>query len=200
VASLARPGGNITGLSVQMTEIVAKQLEILKEALPQVTRVGVLFTPTAPSHRPALQAIEAAAEKLGVQLHMVPVQAVEDFEEAFATMARERVGGFLAVGAVLFTSQRALLAELALKHRLPGVGSNNALVEAGGLMTYAADTYDMTRRSAAYIDKILKGAKPADLPVQQPTRFQLVINLKTAKALGIEIPPAILARADVVIE
>jgi putative tryptophan/tyrosine transport system substrate-binding protein len=200
VASLPRPGGNITGLSVQLTEIVVKQLEILKEALPRATRIGVLFSPTAPSHRPALQAIEAAAEKLGVQLHMVPVQAVENFEEAFVTMARERVGGFLAVGAQLFNSQQALLAELALKHLLPGMVGNNALVEAGGLMTYAADTYDMTRRSAAYIDKILKGAKPADLPVQQPARFQLVINLKTAKALGLTIPLSILARADKVIE
>ena len=122
VASLPRPGGNITGLSVQLTEIVVKQLEILKEALPQVTRIGVLFSPTAPSHRPALQAIEAAAENLGVQVHMVPVRTGEDFEGAFATMSRERVGGFLAVGAIIFTAQRALLAELALKHRVAGGG------------------------------------------------------------------------------
>jgi len=200
VASLPRPGGNITGLSVQLPEIVTKQLQILTEAVPHATRIGVLFTPTAPSHRPALQAVEAAADKLGVQLHMVPVQTIEDFKGAFATMVRERVGGFLAVGAVLITAQRALVAELALKHRLPGIFNNKAIVEAGGFMSYATDLPDQIRRAATYIDKILKGAKPADLPVEQASRYQLVINLKTANALGLTIPPSILARADEVIE
>ena len=200
VASLPRPGGNITGLSAMLTELVAKQLEILKEALPHVTRIGVLFTPTAPSHRPALQAVEAAAGKLGVQLHMASVQTVEDFEGAFATMARERVGGFLAVGAQLFSSQQALLADLALKHRLPGMFNAKEIVEAGGLMSYAADLPNLARRAATYVDKILKGVKPADLPVEQASRYQFVINLKTANALGLTIPPSVLARADEIIE
>jgi putative ABC transport system substrate-binding protein len=200
VASLARPGGNITGLSVMLPELVAKQLEILTEAVPQATRIGVLFTPTAPSHRPALQAVEAAAGKLGVQLHMASVQTVEDFEGAFATMAREGVGGFLAVGANFITSQRALLAALALKHRLPGIFNVREIVEAGGFMSYATDLQDITRRAATYIDKILKGMKPADLPVEQASKYQFVINLKTAKALGLTVPDKLLGIADEVIE
>jgi putative ABC transport system substrate-binding protein len=200
VASLPRPGGNITGLTVILTDLVAKQLEVLKEAVPQATRIGVLFSPTAPSHRPAVQAVETAGEKLGVQLVMVPARTVEDFEEAFSTMSREKAGGFLVAGAALFSSDRARLADLALKHRLPGTFGNKEYVEAGGLMSYGADLNDMVRRAAAYIDKILNGAKPADLPVEQASKYQLVINLKTAKALGIEVSPTLLARADEVIE
>jgi putative ABC transport system substrate-binding protein len=172
----------------------------LKEAVPQATRIGVLFNPTTPSHPPALQAVEAASEKLGVQLLMVPVRTVEDFEGAFATMTRERARGFLAVGSPLFLVQRVPLAELALKHRLPSVFGQKEPVEAGGLMSYAADTNDLTRRAAMYIDKILKGVKPVDLPVEQASKYELVINLRTANALGIEIPPTLLARADEVIE
>jgi ABC-type uncharacterized transport system substrate-binding protein len=200
VASLARPGGNITGLTIILTDLVAKQLEILKEAVPQATRVGVLFGPTAPSHRPAVQAVETAGARLGVQLVMVPVRTVEDFEGAFSTMSREQVGGFLVVSEPVTVSHRARFADLALKHRLPGMFGTKENVEAGGLMSYSADFNDMMRRAATYIDKILKGAKPADLPVEQASKYELVINLKTAKALGLEIPDKLLALADEVIE
>jgi putative tryptophan/tyrosine transport system substrate-binding protein len=200
VASLARPGGNITGLTIILTDLVAKQLEILKEAVPQATRIGVLFSPTAPSHRPALQAVETAGARLGVQLVMVPVRTGEDFEGAFSTMSREQVGSFLVVSAPLTISHRARLAELALEHRLPGMVGSKENVEAGGLMNYGADFNDMFRRVATYIDKILKGAKPADLPVEQASKYELVINLKTAKAIGLTVSEAFLLRADKVIE
>jgi putative ABC transport system substrate-binding protein len=200
VASLARPGGNITGLSAQLTEIVVKELEIMKQALPHMRRIGVVLTLTAPSHRPAAHALEAAAQQLGVQLLTVPVRTPEDLDGAFAMMARERVNGFLMVASPLSRSQRALLAELSLKHRLAGMFGVTDNVEAGGLMSYAADFGDLTRRAATYIDKILKGAKPDDLPVEQPTKYELVINLKTAKALGLTIPKSLLQRADQVIE
>ena len=200
VASLPRPGGNITGLSMMFTEIVEKQLEILTETVPHAPRLGVLFAPITPSHAPALQAIETASQKLGVAVHKVPVRTAEDFEGAFTMMAQERVGGFLALGSPLITSQRALLAELGLKHRLPGMFANEDIMEAGGLMSYAPDLRDLTRRAATYIDKILKGVKPAGLPVEQATKYRLVINLKPAEALGLTVPPSILARADKVIE
>jgi putative tryptophan/tyrosine transport system substrate-binding protein len=200
VASLPRPGGNITGLTVILTDLVAKQLEVLKEAVPQATRIGVLFSPTAPSHRPAVQAVETAGEKLGVQLVMVPARTVEDFEGAFSAMTREHVGGFLDVSSPLTVSHRARLADLALKHRLPGMFGTKEMVEVGGLMSYGADFNDMVQRAATYIDKILKGAKPADLPVEQASKYELVINLKTAKANGLTISEAFLLRADKVIE
>ena len=200
VASLPRPGGNITGLSVLQTDLTAKALEIFTEAVPQATRLGVLWNPTAPSHRPTLQAAEAAGSKLGVQLLMVPARTVEDFEGAFATMARERMDGFFVAASTLTLSQRALLAELAVKHRLPSMFGTRDNVEAGGLMSYAPDHRDLTRRAATYIDKIIKGAKPADLPVEQASKYQLLINLKTAKAIGLDVSPMLLARADEVIE
>ncbi len=200
VASLARPGGNITGLSMLLTELVAKELEIMKQALPHMARVGVLVTTTAPSHRPASHAVEAAARQLGLQVLAAPVRTAEDLHGAFAMMARERVNGVLAVASPLTRSQRALLAELSLKHRLPGMFGTRENVEAGGLMSYAPDLVDLTRRAATYIDKILKGLKPADLPVERASKYELVINLKTAKALGITIPPSVLLRADQVIE
>jgi putative tryptophan/tyrosine transport system substrate-binding protein len=200
VASLARPGGNITGLSMLLTDLLVKELEILKEALPHATRIGVLWNPTTPSHPLVLKAVEAAGEKLGVLLHMAPARTVADIGEAFSSMRQERLDGFLLLGSPLFSAQRATLGELALKQRLPGMFSLKEDVEAGGLISYSADTLDLFRRSAFYIDRILKGEKPADLPVQQPTRFQLVINLKTAKALGLEVPPTLLTRADEVIE
>jgi len=200
VASLARPGGNITGLSMVLTELVAKELEIMKQALPHMTRVGVVLTSTAPSHRPASHAVEAAAKKLGVQILTVPVRTSEDLDGAFAMMARERVHGFLFVASPLSRSQRTLLAELSLKYRLAGMFGIRENVEAGGLMSYAPDLGDLTRRAATFIDKILKGAKPADLPVEQASKYELVINLKTARSLGITIPPSVLLRADQIIE
>ena len=200
VASLARPGGNITGLSMVLTELAAKELEMLNEALPQAKRIGVLWNPATPSHRLAVQAVAAAGEKLAVQLLMLPLVKAEDFDVAFATMSRERADGFLEVPSVFTLPYRNLLAELALRHRFPSMFGRKDNVEAGGLMSYSADTIDLHRRAAVYIDKILRGAKPADLPVEQASKYALVINLKTAKALSLEIPPMVLARADEVIE
>jgi putative tryptophan/tyrosine transport system substrate-binding protein len=201
VTSLPRPGGNITGLSVAQSEFTAKSMEILKETVPYAAGIGVLWTPTAPSGRLTLQAAEAAGEKLGLQVRGVSVLAVEDFAEAFATMARDRADAVLVHGAALTARHnRPLLAELALKHRLPSMFQVGENVQAGGLMCYTPDHLELTRRSAVYIDKIFKGAKPADLPVEQASKYRLVINLKTAAALGLTIPPAILARADEVIE
>ena len=201
VASLARPGGNITGLSVLLSELTAKALEILKEVVPEAKRFGVLSDPTVPSHVPTMRAAEAAAEKLGVTLHTVLVRAVEEFEEAFAKMARADVQAvFVAAQALTVRSRPELLAQLALKYRLPSMFGARDNVAAGGLMSYAPDFVDLHRRAATYIDKILKGSKPADLPVEQASQYQLIINLKTAKALGLTIPPSLLARADEVIE
>jgi putative ABC transport system substrate-binding protein len=146
----------------------------VREAVPQATRISVLFSPTAPSHRPALQALETAGQTLGVQLQLVPVRTVEDFDGAFAMMAREDVGGCLVVAAPIFFSHRARVAELALKHLLPATFGGREYVEAGGFMTYSGDLNDLVRRAAAYIDKILKGAKPADLPVEQASKYELV--------------------------
>jgi ABC-type uncharacterized transport system substrate-binding protein len=200
VASLSRPGGNITGLSELTTELNAKALEVLKEVVPRATRIGVLWNPTTPSQVPGLQSVKIAGEKLGLALHMVSVATVEDFDAALASVARERVDALFVVPAPITVMQGARLAELALKHRLPTMFGSKENVEAGGLMSYGADRSDLVRRAALYIDKILKGAKPADLPVEQASKYQLVINLKTAKALGLEIPPSLLARADEVIE
>jgi putative ABC transport system substrate-binding protein len=201
VASLARPGGNVTGLADLQPDTATKRLEIFKEALPHATRFGVLWSATAPSHRPILQAVEPASNKLGLQLHMLSVAAGEEFEGALATMARERDDGvFVLSSALTARDHRVLLAELALKHRLPTVFGTRENVVAGGLMSYGPDHVDLTRRAATYIDKILKGAKPADLPVEQASQYQLVINLKAAKALGLTIPPSLLARADELIE
>jgi putative tryptophan/tyrosine transport system substrate-binding protein len=193
VVSLAHPGGTITGLSDLLTDLVAKQLEMLKEAMPQARRIGVLWNPTTPSHQRAVPAVKAAGEKLGAQLLMIPARSVEEFDGAFSTMTREHVGGFLAVASPLTHLQRVPLAEFALKHRLPGIFSRKENVEAGGLMSYGADRSDLYRRAATYIGKILKGAKPADLPVEQASKFQMMINLKTARALGLDVPPCSLA-------
>jgi putative ABC transport system substrate-binding protein len=201
VASLGRPGGNMTGLADIQSVITPKRLEILKETVPQATRFGVLFSPTAPSYRPFLQAAEATGGKLGIQLLTVSVSTVADFDGAFAKMAQGRVGAVLVHAAALTARQNTqLLAELALKHRLPTMFGNKDYVVAGGLMSYAPDHIDLSRRAAVYIDKILKGAKPADLPVEQASKYLLVINLKTAKALGLTIPPSLLQQADEVIE
>ena len=200
VASLPRPGGNITGLSMLLTDLVAKELEILTQAIPHATQIGVLWNPTAPSHQFALTAVKTAGEKLGVRLVLVPARSADDFKGAFSTMSQAGVAGILVIASPLSAIQRVPLAELALKHRLPEMVGTREEVEAGGFMSYGADIDDLYRRAALYIDKIFKGAKPADLPVEQASKYQLVINLKTAKALGIELPPTLLARADEVIE
>jgi ABC-type uncharacterized transport system substrate-binding protein len=200
VASLAQPGGNITGLSMLLTELAAKGLEMMKEATPHAARIGVLWNPTTPSHVRALKAIEGAAEKLSVELHIAAAQTPDDFDGAFSAMAGEATGAFLVVASPLFVAQRVPLAKFALKYRLPGMFPFKEHVEAGGLMSYGADRDDLYRRAALYIDKILRGSKPADLPVEQASKYQLVINLKTARAIGLELPPTLLARADEVIE
>src|SRR5439155_5230454 len=201
VSSLARPGGNATGLADIQTVITPKRFEILKAAVPQATRFGVLWTPTAPSGRPFLRAVEDTGGKLGVQLLTVSVSTVAEFDGAFAKMAQGRAGAVLVHAAALTARHnRALLAEVALKHRLPTMFGGRDNVVVGGLMSYAPDHLDLTRRSAVYIDKILKGARPAELPVEQASKYQLVINLKTASALGLSIPSSILRRADEVIE
>jgi putative tryptophan/tyrosine transport system substrate-binding protein len=201
VASLARPGGNATGMATVQPDLATKRLAIFKEALPHATRFGVLWSATAPSYLSVLQAVEPASQKLGVQLQMIPVAAAEDFEGALATMARERSDGvFVVQSSLMGRSHPALLAELALKYRLPTIHGSRENVVAGGLMSYAPDHVDLTRRAATYIDKILKGIKPADLPVEQASKYQLVINLKTAKALGLDLPWQLQQLADEVIE
>jgi putative ABC transport system substrate-binding protein len=194
VASLPRPGGNITGLSELASELDAKELEMLKDVLPRATRIGVLWNPTTPSHTPGLDSVKAASQKLGLALHMASAATADEFEAALASMAQASVDGFLVVPSPLTVMQSARLAELALRFRLPGMFSAKENVEAGGLMSYGVDRNDLARRAALYIDKILKGAKPGDLPVEQASKYELVINLKTAKALGVEIPPTLLAR------
>ena len=178
----------------------AKDLEMFKDALPQASRIGILWNPTTPSHPPALKAVEAAGAMLEVSLHMVPMSTVEDLDGAFATMTRERLDGFLVVASPVALSQRARLAELALAHRLPGVFASKENVEAGGFMSYGPDNDDLTRRAALYIVKILNGTKPADLPVEQATKFELVVNLKTVKVLGLKISESFLLRANEIIE
>ena len=200
VASLAHPGGNITGVSMVLTELAAKGLEILKQAIPDVTRVGVLWNPTTPSHVKVIEQIEIAGRALGVQLLMTPVRTVGDFEQAFSSMKSATTGGFLVPPSPLTNSQPGALADLGLRYKLPGMFGNKDNVTAGGLMSYGADFNYMYRHAAIYIDKILKGEKPADLPVEQASKYDLVLNLKTARALGLEFPPTLLARANEVIE
>ena len=200
VASLARPGGNITGLTIIMTETNVKALELLKEAVPGLSRVAVLWNPATPSHGPGLKAVEVAGRALGLQLQSVPVRSATEFDSAFLAIVRERAGGVLVLSTPLFIAGGRQLAELAIKHKLPTMFGPRENAETGGLLSYGPDRADLFRRAATYVDKILKSAKPADLPVQQATKFELVINMKTAKALGLTIPPSVLRRADQVIQ
>ena len=200
VVSLARPGGNITGLSMLLTDLVPKELVILTEVVPHAKRIAVLSNPTTPSVSPAMKAVDAAGQLLGLQLVKVPAQATEDFVGAFGVMAREHAEALMVVASPLFITHRELLADLALQHRLPAMFGSKEFVQAGGLMSYSADLTDLHRRAASYIDKILKGVKPNELPVEQASKFELVINRRTAKAIGITIPPTLIARADEVIE
>jgi putative ABC transport system substrate-binding protein len=200
VASLARPGANVTGLSIMMTETNVKGLELLKEAVPGLARVAVLWDPATPSHGPGLKAIEAAGPVLGVRIQPVAVRSATEFDSAFSAIVRQRAGGVLVLSTPIFIAGAKRLAELALKHKLPSMFGPKHHVEAGGLMSYSPSRADLYRRGAVYVDKILKGAKPADLPVEQPMRFELVLNMKTAKALGITFPPTIMVRAEQVIQ
>ena len=200
VASLARPGGNITGLAVLMTDLAPKGLELLISAVPVAQRIAVLWNPDTPSHTPALKAMEEAGRTLRVQLQAVGARSAAELESAFAAMARARAQAVLVLGAAIFLAERQRVAELAIKHRLPTMSMLKDVVDAGGLMSYSPNYDDLYRRGAIYVDKILKGAKPAALPVEQATKFELVINLKTAKALGLTIPPSLLQRADEIIQ
>jgi putative tryptophan/tyrosine transport system substrate-binding protein len=200
VASLARPGGNITGPTLSSEQLMGKGLELLREVVPNVTRVAVLWNPTNPGNTPQLREAEAAAAASGVRLLPVEARAPAEIDRVFVAMARERAGALLVLMDVMFYDRRKQITALAAKNRLPAVYPYSVFADAGGLMSYAASRSDMYRQIAVYVAKILKGAKPADLPVEQPTKFELVINLKTAKALGLTIPPSLLARADQVIE
>jgi putative ABC transport system substrate-binding protein len=201
IASLARPGGNVTGVSGYAgLESVAKQLELLKDTVPKIRRVAVLSNPANAYHQLAIREVNVAARSLGVQLQLLEARGPNEFDGAFAAMAKERVGALLVLSDVIFNSHRTRLADLAARSRLPAAYGVRESVEAGGLMSYGPDFHDLYRRSATYVDKILRGATPADLPVEQPTEFELVINLKTAKALGLTIPRSVLGRAVHVIE
>ena len=200
VSSLARPGGNVTGLSRQSRDLIGKNVQLLKEALPETVRVGALASPSDPLRLAMVADAEDAARSLGVQLKIVEAGAPTELESAFSTLHTERVGAVLVLGGAGFYLNRRRIAELALRNRLPSVFQNREFVEAGGLLSYAPSTSANYRRAAFFVDRILKGAKPADLPVEEPTTFELVINLKTAKALGLTIPPSLLQRADQVIE
>jgi putative ABC transport system substrate-binding protein len=200
VASLARPGGNITGLANLQTDLGPKALELLISAVPGTKRIAVLWSPDQPSHAPGLKALEEAGRTLRVELQAVGARTGAELEGAFSAMARARPQAVLMLASAFSIGERQRVAELAITHRLPTMFQARDHVEAGGLMSYAPNYDDLYRRGAVYVDKILKGAKPADLPVEQATKFELIINLKTAKALGLTIPQSLLQRADEVIQ
>jgi putative ABC transport system substrate-binding protein len=199
VASLARPGGNVTGVTTLTTELSAKRLELARDIVPGASRLAILGD-TGAATTNQIRDTKAAARALGVRLDAVTVWRPTELDGAFSTIARERPALLLIISTPMFFGGRRRLADLALKHRLPTVHADPEYAEAGGLIAYGINLGELFRRAAVYVDKILKGAKPADLPVEQPTRFELVVNLKTAKALGLTIPPSVLARADQVIE
>ena len=200
VSSLARPGGNITGLSLMVPDLDGKRLELLKEAFPKVTRVAFLWRAGGTRGNLALTVMEAAAKALGLKLLSLEVRSLDDFESAFARAKREGAQALITTTGSLINTQQRRVLDFAAKNRLPAIYHYSEFVEAGGLMSYAPDNTDVWRRAATYVDKILKGAKPADFPVEQPTKFEFVINLKAAKQIGVTIPPNLLARANRVIK
>jgi putative ABC transport system substrate-binding protein len=200
VASLSRPGGRITGLTQMASDLSAKQLQMLKEVVPGLARVAVVSNPKTPSHVPALEQVDIAAHALRLQLVRLKAEDVSSLEEAFATAARERVNAVFVILSPMTAQHPQKLAGLASKHRLPTFCPFRPFVEAGGLLAYGPDLQDNYRRAAGYVDKILRGANPAELAVEQPTKFELAVNLKTARALGLTVPPHVLLRADRVIE
>src|SRR5712692_5626106 len=199
-ASLARPGGNVTGLTTSGRELIGKRIELLKETLPGLSRVALLWNPGSQTQPLSLRDAEAAARSLGLQVRPTEVRRPEDLEKTFASMAHERPEALALVASNMFRVHRARIVELAARHRLPTMFSDRGYVEAGGLMSYGADQVAIFHRLATYVDRILKGAKPGDLPIEQPTKFELIINAKTAKALGLTIPPSLVLRADEVIQ
>jgi putative ABC transport system substrate-binding protein len=200
VASLARPGGNVTGLSVLAPELNGKRLELLKEVMPGMTRVAILWNAANPANAAAWEETQAAAGALGLRLHSQDVRGLQDLEGAFARMAQARPDALLVLGDALLAMHRPQIAAFATQQQLPSVFAERESVAAGGLMSYGPSLPDLYRRAATYVDKILKGTKPADLPVEQPLKFELVLNLKTAQALGLTIPPSLLFQADEVIK
>ncbi len=200
VASLARPGGNVTGQSIVSPELNGKRLQLIRELVPGVSRIAVLSNSANAIHEVDIHEAEAAAKVLGISLHVTGVRGPEDFDRAFQAIAEVRPDALLVFVDPFITASRNRIAALALRSRLPAVYGLSGFAEAGGLANYGPDLAEMFRRAATYVDKILKGAKPADLPVEQPTKFERVINLKTAKALGLMIPPSLLLRADQLIE
>jgi putative ABC transport system substrate-binding protein len=200
VESLARPGGNVTGITILTTELGGKRLELFKEAVPRLARVAVIYDPGVPNHVLHLKEVQTAARPLGLTVRSWEVRGADDFEKVFAALSKERLDGLYVPPGPLHTTNRNRIVDFALKSRLPSIYSNSEFVDAGGLMSYGADIADSYRRVAYFVDRILKGAKPADLPVEQPTKFELVINLKTAKQIGVTIPQSVLYRADKVIK
>ncbi|HKB23524.1 MAG TPA: ABC transporter substrate-binding protein [Methylomirabilota bacterium] len=200
VASLARPGGNITGVSSIALDLDGKRLELLRELLPNAVAIGVVWNPANASHPAVLDRVRVAAEALRLKIHLVPARTSEELADAFGAIAKERADAVVVLADRLILHHRARMMALALQYRLPGMYVYQELVEAGGLVSFGPNYVDIHRRAAVYVDKILKGAKPADLPVEQPTTFELAINLRTAKALGVTIPPSILLRVDRLIE
>ena len=200
VASLARPGGNITGMSMMTSQLGGKRLELFKEIMPGLSRVGVLWNPLNPAYGPVLKELETAAQAMGVEIQRLEVRAPEDLEGAFEAATRQHAGALIVPADPLTTNRQKLIADLAAKHRLPAIMEYKEFVKAGGLLSLGVDLADLYRRSATHVDKILKGTKPADLPMEQPTTLNLFVNLKTAKALDLNIPDSVLARADEVIK
>jgi ABC-type uncharacterized transport system substrate-binding protein len=199
VANLARPGGNITGLTLISMQLSGKRLELLREVVPRISRVAVLSNPAALNATLQMKETKLASQAFGIQLQGLELRDVDDFEKAFHAAIRERANALIALDDPLIFTHRALIVNLAVKNRLPAIYGFKEFVELGGLMSYAGNLSDMYRRAAIYVDKILKGAKPADLPVEQPTKFEFIVNLKAAKQIGLNIPPNVLARADRVI-
>ena len=200
VANLARPGGNVTGISLMTPDLVGKQLHLLKEVVPKVSPVALLWNPDNPGSAAQLREAKAAARVLGVRLQTLEARDPQQIDSAFAAMTRERAGALLILLDTIFTNQQRQIADLAANRLLPSIFGVAEYAEAGGLMVYGANLLDLERRSATYVDRILKGARAADLPVEQPTKFELVINLRTAKAIGATIPPSLLLRADQIID
>jgi len=200
VASLARPGGNVTGMSMMSSQLSGKRLELLKEIVPGLATVAVFWNPPNPAYGPILKELEAAAPTLGLKLQRLEVRVPGDFEGAFKSATRQRAGALMAPGDPLTANHRKVVADLALKYRLPATMDIKEFAEAGGLLSLGVDLVDSYRRAAKHVDKILKGAKPADLPMEEPTKFDLVVNLKTARALGLTIPQSVLLQATQVIQ
>ena len=199
-ASLRQPGGNVTGMTSISSELASKRLELLRIVAPRASRIAILWDERNPASRLSVAGTESAAKPAGLTIQSVPVRTPAEIEGAFATLIRDRAGALIIVPSPAIFSHRKRFVELATKHRLPTIVGSREYVEAGGLASYGPDYPDQFRHAAVHVDKILKGAKPADLPVEQPTKFELVINLRTAKALGLTIPPSLLQRADQVIE